>query len=149
MATFHAATVEKLIQRLTGNPINVPKTYVDNLNVVIIQSAVRLPNGKPGRRALSIAEIIGYDSSADAFSFAEIFRWDPTTDEFEFVGDMNSYILEQKIAPKRGIPPNRKREIYGVVRRRARILEKLKETGVKGYYEFYKVVSKAQKEGIF
>ena len=40
MATFHASTVEKLIQRLTGSPISVPKTYVDNLNVVVIQSAV-------------------------------------------------------------------------------------------------------------
>jgi flagellar protein FlaI len=37
MATFHAASVEKLIQRLTGNPINIPKTYIDNLNLVIIQ----------------------------------------------------------------------------------------------------------------
>jgi flagellar protein FlaI len=48
MATFHAATVEKLIQRLTGNPINIPKTYIENLNVAIIQSSVRLPNGKDG-----------------------------------------------------------------------------------------------------
>jgi len=52
MSTFHAASVEKLIQRLTGDPINVPKTYVDNLNLVIIQSAVRRPNGKIVRRIL-------------------------------------------------------------------------------------------------
>ena len=58
MATFHAATVEKLIQRLTGSPINIPKTYVDNLNLVVIQSAVRLPNGKDGRRIISISEIL-------------------------------------------------------------------------------------------
>ena len=43
MATFHASSVEKLIQRLTGSPISVPKTYVDNLNVVVIQTAVTLP----------------------------------------------------------------------------------------------------------
>ncbi|MDP6514980.1 MAG: ATPase, T2SS/T4P/T4SS family, partial [SAR202 cluster bacterium] len=149
MATFHAATVEKLIQRLTGSPINVPKTYVDNLNVVIIQSAVRLPNGKMGRRALSISEIIGYDSVGGSFSFAEIFRWDPVKDIFEFVGDMNSYLLEQKIAPRRGIPPHKKREIYSVVRRRARVLQKLSESGLRGYHEFYKVISKAQRDGIF
>ena len=76
MATFHASTVEKLIQRLTGSPINVPKTYIDNLNVVVIQTAVTLPNGKMGRRAVSINEIVGYDSSVDAFSFVEVFRWD-------------------------------------------------------------------------
>jgi len=59
MATFHAASVEKLIQRLTGNPINIPKTYIDNLNVVAIQSMVRLPNGREARRVLSINEIVG------------------------------------------------------------------------------------------
>ncbi len=41
MSTFHAATVEKLIQRLTTEPISVPKTFIDNLNFVVIQSAVR------------------------------------------------------------------------------------------------------------
>ena len=47
LSTFHAASVEKLIQRLTGDPINVPKTYIDNLNVVVIQAAVRGLDGKP------------------------------------------------------------------------------------------------------
>ena len=84
MATFHASTVEKLIQRVTGSPINVPKTYVENLNVVVIQTAVELPNGKLGRRAVSISEIIGCDAANDAFSFVEVFRWDPVHDKFEF-----------------------------------------------------------------
>jgi flagellar protein FlaI len=149
MATFHAATVEKLIQRLTGSPISVPKTYIDNLNIVVIQSSVRLPNGKMGRRAVSISEIIGYDSVGGTFSFAEIFRWDPVKDIFEFVGDMNSYLLENKIAPRRGIPPHKKREIYAVVRRRARVLQKLADSGLRGYHEFYKVIAKAQRDGIF
>ena len=98
---------------------------------------------------MSIAEIIGYDSAGDSFSFAEIFRWDPVKDEFEFVGENNSYILENKIAPKRGIPPHKKRDIYALVRRRARIMEKLSQSGAKDYYDFYRVISKAQKEGIF
>ena len=149
MATFHASSVQKLIQRLTGSPISVPKTYVDNLNIVVIQSSVRLPNGKTGRRAVSISEIISYDSAVDSFSFAEVFQWNPVTDEFDFVGENNSYLLEYKIAPKRGIPPSKKRQIYSLVKRRARILEKLSQSGVSDYYEFYKVISKAQKEGIF
>ncbi len=149
MATFHASTVQKLIQRLTGSPISVPKTYVENLNIVVIQSSVRLPNGKVGRRAVSISEIISYDSAADSFSFAEVFQWNPVTDAFDFVGENNSYLLEYKIAPMRGIPPTKKRQIYSLVKRRARILEKLSQSGVNDYYEFYKVISKAQKEGIF
>ncbi|MBI4304212.1 MAG: type II/IV secretion system ATPase subunit [Chloroflexi bacterium] len=150
MATFHAASVERLIQRLTGNPINVPKTYIDNLNVVVIQSAVKLPNGKMGRRALSISEIVGYDPLSNSFSYVEVFRWNPEKDNFEFVGYKNSYLLEQKIAFKRGIPADKKWKIYDDLDRRAKILEKLhKEKGVKNFYELLDVLAKAQQQGLF
>ncbi len=150
MATFHASSVEKLIQRLTGHPINVPKTYIDNLNICVIQSAVKLPSGKPARRAMAISEIVGYDSVSNSFSFVEVFRWNPVRDTFEFVGDKNSYLLEEKIAPRRGLPPTRKWEIYKELERRAKVLEKLhKDKGIKGYYELLKVLTKAQQEGLF
>ncbi|MBN1856777.1 MAG: type II/IV secretion system ATPase subunit [Dehalococcoidia bacterium] len=150
MATFHAASVEKLIQRLTGSPISVPKNYVDNLNLVVIQSAVRLPNGKMGRRAISIDEIVGYDAQSQSFSFVEVFRWDPGKDVFEFTGNLSSYLLEDKIASKRGIPTHQRKKIYGEVERRAKILETLhKQQGVTGFYELLGVLAKAQKQGLF
>lgn len=149
MATFHASSVEKLIQRLTGDPINIPKTYIDNLNIVCIQSAVRLPNGKDGRRVISVNEIVSYDSSSDSFSFIEIFRWDPVTDVFEFSGYMNSFLLEEKIALARGIPPTQKRKIYDELTRRVRILKKLNERKVTGFYELYQVLSQAYQEDVF
>jgi len=150
MATFHAASVEKLIQRLTGDPINVPKNYIDCLNCILIQSAVKLPNGKLARRVISISEIIGYDSVSQSFSFIHSFMWNPAKDEFEFPGHMNSYLLEEKIAPKRGLPPEKKRNIYNELNRRARILERLhKEKGVSDFYELLNVLSAARKEGVF
>ena len=151
MATFHAASVEKLIQRLTGNPINIPKTYIDNLNLVAIQSMVRLPNGKEARRVLSINEIVGYDSSSDSFSFIEVFRWNPTDDVFEFSGYMNSYLLEERIAMMRGIPPVKKRTIYDELNRRTNILRKLhqqKNGNLEDFYELYRVLAKAYREGV-
>jgi len=149
MATFHAASVEKLIQRITGNPINVPKTYMDNLNVVVIISAVKLATGKTARRILSISELFGYDGVTDSFAFAEVFHWDPETDTYEFTGYMNSYLLENKIAVKRGIPPNKRRVMYQEVDRRAKVLEKLHRSGVKNFYELYQVLAKAQRQGLF
>ena len=149
MATFHAASVQKLIQRLVGDPILVPKNYVDNLNIAVIQIAVRLPNGSMGRRAVAINEIVNYDSAADAFSFVEVFQWDPVTDTFEFTGFNNSYLLEQIIAPARGYPPARRRQIYSLVKRRARILEKLAASGLEEYQEVYQTVAKAIKDGVF
>lgn len=150
MSTFHAASVEKLIQRLTGDPINIPKTYIDNLNVVVIQSAVRLADGKSARRVMSINEIIGYDPVSDSFSFLEAFRWNPAIDKFEFPGYMNSFLLEQVIAIKRGIPPHRRKEVYNEVKRRARIFEKLhKEKGVTDFEELFQILAEARKQKLF
>lgn len=149
LATFHAATVEKLIQRLTGNPISIPKVYIDNLNVVVITSSVRLPNGKTGRRIVGISEITQYDPTSDSFSYVEIFKWDPITDRHEFVGFQNSYLLEQVIAPKRGLPANDKRMIYAELEQRASSLANIHRSGITDFYELYNVLCKAYREGLF
>lgn len=149
MATFHAASVERLIQRLTGSPINVPKTYMDNLNLVVIQSAVKLPSGKTGRRMTSICEIVGYDPVNQSFSFVEVFRWDSVNDSFIFSGFGNSYLMEYKIAPKLGIPISQKKRIYAEIDRRAKVLEKLHKQGVTNFYELLSILAKAKNEGLF
>ena len=147
MSTFHASSVEKLLQRLTGDPINIPKTYIDNLNLAIIQSAVRLNNKKMARRVMSINEIIGYEPDTGNFSYLEAFRWDPATDTFQFPGYMNSYLLEQRIAIKRGIPPNKRKEIYLELQKRAKIFERLhKEKGVQGFNEFFQILAEARRQ---
>lgn len=148
MSTFHAATVEKLIQRLTTEPISVPKTFIDNLNFVVIQSAVRKPDGKLVRRVLSVSEIVGYNPQKGGVSFIEVFQWDPVTDTHVFTGYGSSYILEQKIATRLGIPPNKKKLIYEEVEKRAKILKKLDEEGVRDFYEFFKAISKIYKSGL-
>ncbi|MBK8933548.1 MAG: Flp pilus assembly complex ATPase component TadA [Chloroflexi bacterium] len=147
MSTFHAASVEKLIQRLTGDPINVPKTYIDNLNVAVVQSAVRLADKKMARRILSINEIIGYDPYTESFSFLETFRWNPANDTFEFPGYMNSFLLEERIAMRRGIPPQKRKMIYTELKRRATVFQRLhKEKGVRGFDDFFQILAEAHRQ---
>jgi archaeal flagellar protein FlaI len=147
MSTFHAATVEKLIQRLTGEPINIPKAYVDNLDIVLIQAAVKAPGRGMVRRVTSINEIVGYDSVSKSFSFIEAFRWNPANDTFEFPGYMNSFMLEEKIASRRGIPPFKRKAIYTDLKRRAKIFERLhKERKVRGFNEVFQVLAEAHKQ---
>lgn len=148
MSTFHAASVEKLIQRLCGDPINIPKTYVDNLNLVIIQSAVKLPQGGTVRRMLSINELVGYDPETEGFSFMATFVWDPATDTFTFTGKGSSYLLENKIATMLGIPENRRAEIYDEVDKRARILERLHKAGYTQFWDLFHMTTKIKKQGL-
>jgi flagellar protein FlaI len=149
MSTFHAASVAKLIQRVTGNPILVPKSYVDNLNVVVICQQVRLANGSLARRLTSINEIVNYDSVADSFSFIESFNWNPLDDKFLFRGYQNSYLLENKIAPRRGFPEEKRRQIYKILKQRADVLKRITEQGKTNFYEVYAILSKAYREGYF
>jgi flagellar protein FlaI len=148
MSTFHAGSVEKLIQRMTGDPISVPKTYIDSLNLVIIQNAVRGKDSKMLRRVTSVNEIIGYDPISNSFSYVEIFKWNSVTDAFDFIGNMNSYLLEQKIAVKRRIPENKRRRIYKELEKRARMLQIIHKSGVTDFYDLFTVLSKIEREGV-
>ncbi|MEW5718480.1 MAG: type II/IV secretion system ATPase subunit [Chloroflexota bacterium] len=147
MSTFHAASVERLVQRLSGSPINIPKTYIDNLDCVLIQQAVKVPGKGMARRVTSINEIVGYDPSSESFSFVESFRWNPATDTFDFPGFMNSFILEEKISPRRGIPPFKRKVIYTELKRRAKIFQRLhQERKLKDFYEVFAVLAEAQRQ---
>jgi flagellar protein FlaI len=148
MSTFHAATVEKLIQRLCGDPINIPKTYVDNLNLVVIQSAVKRPSGETVRRMISINELVGYNPETQGFSFVQMFGWDPVTDTFIWSGKGSSYLLEEKIATMLGMPENRRAEIYLEVEKRAKILERLHQAGYVQFWDLFHMITKIKKQGL-
>ena len=148
MSTFHASSVEKLIQRLTGDPILIPKTFVDNLNLVIIQSAVRRPDGSTVRRQLACSELIGYDPDSGGFSFVEAFHWDAVTDVHEFTGKGSSFLLENKVATMLGIPEHKKAVVYMEVEKRAKILERLHKAGYVDFYDLFKMIAKVKAQGL-
>jgi len=148
MSTFHASSVEKLLQRITGPPIDIPKTFIDNLNVIIIQSAVRRPDGSVVRRVMSVNEVVGYNPQKNSVSFVRAFQWDPITDRHIFTASNNSYLLESKIAQNLGIPEERGYIIYNEVEKRRRMLEKIHERGITNFYDLYHTISRIYKEGI-
>jgi flagellar protein FlaI len=148
MSTFHAASVEKLIQRLCGDPINIPKTYVDNLNLVIIQSAVKRPDGQLVRRMISCNELVGFNAETQGFTFVEMFTWEPITDTFIWSGKGSSYLLENKIATMLGMPDSKKSEIYLEVEKRAKILERLHKAGYTKFWDLFNMMTKIKKQGL-
>ncbi|RPI39492.1 MAG: secretion system protein E [Methanoregulaceae archaeon] len=148
MSTFHAASVEKLIQRLCGDPINIPRTYVDNLNLVIIQSAVKRPDGQLVRRMISCNELVGFNPETQGFTFVQMFTWDPVSDTFIWTGKGSSFLLENKIATMLGMPESRKAEIYLEVEKRAKILERLHKAGYTKFWDLFHMMTKIKKQGL-
>ncbi len=145
LATFHASAVTKMIQRLIGDPINIPVTFIDNLNVAMILQAV-YRKGKFLRRCISIEEIEGYYEEAGGVVTRAVFQWDAGTDKHHFRGLNNSFILESKIADKLGYED--KRQIYEDVFLRAKILARMREEGIEDYYEVLKIIWDYQEKGM-
>ncbi|MCS7094953.1 MAG: hypothetical protein NZ988_03985, partial [Thaumarchaeota archaeon] len=149
ISTFHAGSVQKLIQRLVSDPINVPKTFIDNLNCVVLQSAVLHPvTRKLERRVIGINEILGVDPETEGMNYVEVFNWNPVYDTHEFRGEGTSYLLEEKIAKMRGIARREIRRIYRELETRARFLRTLMERGVFDYREVFRAVSLASSIGV-
>ena len=145
LATFHASTVKKLVQRFSSDPINVPVTFMDNLNVTVFQAGV-WKEGRFLRRITSIDEILGYNEALGGVLTRTVFLWDTSRDEQIFKGMNNSYILEEKIGTKLGYAD--KRRVYDDLYQRARILERMLEEKITKYEEVDKVIGAFQREGV-
>jgi flagellar protein FlaI len=144
MTTFHAGSVTQVIQRFTGDPINVPKTFMDNLDFVVIQLAIER-NGKMIRRVTAIDEIEGYNREVDGIMSRTAFTWKSDEDVHLFKANRNSFILEEKIAKNAGYADTAK--IYDEHERRKHILDRLVEEDIMDYYEVVQCIWGFYREG--
>jgi flagellar protein FlaI len=144
LATFHASSVKKLLQRLTGEPINIPPTFADNLNAALILQAI-YRKGKFLRRCTSVDEIEGYLEEAGGVITRAVFEWDFTNDRHRFRGMNNSFILD-RIAVKQGYDD--KRMIYDELSLRAKILTRMVEENILDYYKVRDIIWGYQAKGL-
>lgn len=148
LSTFHAANLERLLQRLTNPPISVPKTNLDALNIAWFQSSVYDKRGMLVRRMISVYEIVGYDPRTDSIAAIPVFIWDPVKDEHRFSGRGSSYLLEEKIAVMRGISRRDIKLIYDELDLRAKYLRLLVEKNILDYYDVFKAIVKTYELGL-
>ncbi len=144
MTTFHAGSITQVIQRFTGDPINVPKTFMDNLDFVVIQLAIER-DGKMIRRCTAIDEIEGYNREVDGIMSRTAFTWKSDEDIHVFKANRNSYILEEKIAKNAGYSDTAK--IYDEHEKRKHILDRMVEEDIMDYYEVVQCIWGYYREG--
>ena len=135
IATFHASSIVKMIQRFTGDPINVPIRFFDNLNFAIFQEVVEAPGGGIARRVTGIDEVIGYNKHSDGVLTRGMFEWDPVKDKHYFRGMFQSHLLENKIAAMAGF--SNKRDIYDEMLRRAAALDRMADRDLTHYDDVF------------
>jgi len=136
-----------LIQRLSNDPINIPKTYMENLNLALFQAAVLNPDGKRVRRVLSINEILGTSPDGNVM-FIPVFEWDPGTDQVKFKGIGSSALFVTKILEKRGMKRKDEGLLYEELELRSKILEKMLEQKIFNYYDVFNSLSHCNEIGL-
>jgi flagellar protein FlaI len=134
MATIHAENLEKLMDRLTTQPISLPPTLINSVDLVIFLSRMNYRN-KFVRRITEIDEITGYDQKTNSPVVNTVYKWDPVKDKFEVVG---SSLLLRKIAQMTGI---NEREIKREIETRMIVLSWLQKHNISNYMDIYKVFS--------
>jgi flagellar protein FlaI len=125
-STMHADSVASAVYRLENEPINVPRLMLQTLDVVAIQTQVRMRD-QMVRRLAEITEVVGFDNETGDLLTNKVFEWNPSTDNLDYMG--KSYILDR-------IAESQNRSEQDVVREwedRMRILEYLKRAGINKY----------------
>jgi len=148
ISTFHAQNMVSLIQRLSNDPINIPKTHMENLNIAVFQGAVQGKGGKRVRRVLSINEILGYNVEGDNIMFIPVFNWDSGTDQVKFRGKGSSALFISHLLQKRGMSRKDENSLYDELEMRAKILQRMMEKKIFNFYDVFDSISHCREIGL-
>ncbi len=91
-STVHADSTQALIHRLEGKPINIPRTMLQSLDIVLLMRNQKTQD-KQQRRCIKVVELLNVDNETNEVLTNTVFEWDPQQDEFLYTG--KSFILEQ------------------------------------------------------
>jgi archaeal flagellar protein FlaI len=133
MSTVHAESVESAVYRLESAPMNIPRTLIAGIDIMLVQKRVEI-GGKPYRKTVATAEIVGLDPRSGEILTNEVYRWNPSEGTFDFTG--RSYIME-KVAEKIGVTTEQASE---EIQRRAKVIEWLVKTNTRNYKDVSNII---------
>jgi flagellar protein FlaI len=126
MSTVHAESVESTVYRLESAPMNIPRTLIAGIDIILVQKRIEIA-GKPCRKTLSTSEIVGLDPRSGEILTNEVYRYNAAGDTFDYTG--RSYILE-KIAERTGITLE---QASGELEHRKKVIEWMTKKHIRDY----------------
>lgn len=134
MGTIHADSPQGVVHRLESEPINCPRILIKNLDVVLLQSRVRL-RGKITRRITDIVEVVDLDPSTKEVITNTVYEWNPFEDTFRFTG--RSYLLE-RLEKEKGMSME---EILKEIERRKQIITWMHDNQVRFFKDVAEIIA--------
>ena len=133
MATIHADTVDRLVDRLTTPPISLPANLIEVLDMIMFVTRIKYGQSYV-RRVSGIFEVTGFDRVKCYPLINEIFRWNASNDTFEAT---NPSVSLKKISRQYGISESfLQREMSN----RIKVLEWMSNNNVDDYIDVARVI---------
>lgn len=132
-STMHAGGVDAAIHRLENEPLNVPRTMVQALNIISIQALVYRGQERV-RRSQEMVEITGIDPSTGNLMVNTVFDYNPVTDVFSYTGRS---VIYSDIAERRGWG---REELASEVSLRKSVLSAMQEQQIRDYISVSRVI---------
>ncbi len=129
-STFHAGDINQMVYRFESEPLNVPRSMLQFLDIVLVQN-MYLVGGKRIRRTKEVNEILGIDPADKNLLVNQFVKWDAKKDSHIEVG------VPKKLEK---IAMSRVDDVYVELERRKKYLEWMIKAGVKDYREFTKLI---------
>jgi archaeal flagellar protein FlaI len=85
LGTIHAGSMDELLARVESNPMNVPRSLLSNLDLVIFPMHIK-KGERSMRRIANIVEILELDRDTGDLITNTVFKWVPDIDEFRWQG---------------------------------------------------------------
>jgi len=141
-SSIHADSVSATLNRLTTEPMNIPREMVAyTLDVVALQLKLNV-KGKSVRRIMQISEVTGIDDETNDILMNDVFTWNPVNDKHVYLG--KSAILE-KLGKQYGETIS---EIIKDLSRRKSALEWMIDNNIRQQQEVYKILIEFQNDPI-
>jgi flagellar protein FlaI len=135
ISSVHADSVPAVLRRLVSDPMNIPRTLVPAVNIVLYQERITL-GGKSVRRIRNMTEIIGLDPRTNEFILNDAYTYSAADDAYRYSG--RTYALEKIAATKNLSADATKSELAD----RKLLLEWMLRKNIRKYRQVSEIVGK-------
>ncbi len=132
-STLHAGDINQMVYRLESEPLNVPRSMLQFLDIALVQSMVVKGRSRI-RRTKEVNEILGVDPTDKNLLVNQFVRWDAKKDEHIEIAPPKKI---EKIAELQGASVE---EVYHELQRRKEYLEMMVKKGIRDYRTVTKLI---------
>ncbi|MDR2855093.1 MAG: type II/IV secretion system ATPase subunit, partial [Methanomicrobiales archaeon] len=137
LSTLHAGNIEETLNRLTNEPINVPKAMFGALKLIIIQT-LHYRDGKMVRRCDAVHELL--ISEGDKLEWNTLYEYDPDGDTFKTTFETSSVLSTLQYMHNWS-----KEEITYQLKLRTAFLARVREMGITDPHHLISMITELRK----